>query len=150
MSFVGFVFDTTPASSPECKPVTIDTDCPYCTLRDPEQKILFRNGLAVFLQDQRFQGSLKHSGVIIPIAHRPTPFDLSEDELLASFRLLAEVKRWMDDQFQPAGYNIGWNSGRAGGQVLFHAHMHVIPRFEQEPLAGKGIRALLKSDVNRW
>lgn len=131
--------------------VAIDqTDCPYCSLRDPEQRILFRNDLVLFLEDQRFQGALKHSGVIIPIAHRPTAFDLTEGELLATFRLLAEIKRWMDDEFRPAGYNIGWNSGLAGGQTLFHAHMHVIPRFEQEPMAGKGIRALLKSEANRW
>ena len=56
----------------------------------------------------------------------------------------------MDEAFHPAGYNIGWNCGATGGQDLFHAHMHVIPRFAQEPLAGKGIRALLKSDANRW
>jgi hypothetical protein len=27
--------------------------------------------------------------------------------------------------------------------------LHVIPRFRQEPLAGKGIRAHLKSEANR-
>ncbi len=125
-------------------------DCPYCGPPDPAQKILFRNELVLFLQDERYQGALKHSGVIIPIAHRPTAFDLTEEELLATFRLLAEVKRWMDDEFRPAGYNLGWNCGRTGGQVVFHAHMHVMPRFEQEPLAGKGIRSLLKSEANRW
>lgn len=112
--------------------------------------IRFRNDLVLFLEDARFQGALRHSGVIIPIAHRPTAFDLTKDELLATFTLLADVKRWMDREFSPAGYNLGWNCGLAGGQTLFHAHMHVIPRFEQEPLAGKGIRALLKSEANRW
>lgn len=129
---------------------TSQADCPYCALQDPEHTIRFRNDLVLFLEDERFQGALKHSGVIIPVAHRPTAFDLTEDELLATFTLLAEVKRWMDDEFRPAGYNLGWNCGLTGGQTLFHAHMHVIPRFEQEPLAGKGIRALLKSDANRW
>ena len=124
--------------------------CPYCQLSDPEQRILFRNDLTLFLQDERFQGSLKHSGVIIPIAHRETVFDLTEAEIQATFRLLAAVKRWMDDEFRPAGYNVGWNCGAVGGQDLFHAHMHVIPRFSQEPLAGKGIRTQLKSDANRW
>jgi diadenosine tetraphosphate (Ap4A) HIT family hydrolase len=125
-------------------------DCPYCTLSEPEAKVFFRDDLVLFVEDERFQGSLKHSGVIIPIAHRITVFDLTEAEIVATFRLLATVKRWMDAEFKPAGYNVGWNCGRTGGQDLFHAHMHVIPRFTQEPLAGKGIRALLKSDVNRW
>lgn len=124
--------------------------CPYCQMSDPEQKVIFRSDLALFIQDERFQGSLKHSGVIIPLEHRPTVFDLTEAEIVDTFRLLAVVKRWMDDEFQPAGYNVGWNCGATGGQDLMHAHMHVIPRFTREPLAGKGIRALLKSEANRW
>jgi histidine triad (HIT) family protein len=125
-------------------------NCPYCVITDPEQKIILRNDLAFFIQDERYQGALKHSGVIVPINHRITVFDLTEEELLATFRLLNAVKAWMDQQFHPSGYNIGWNNGRTAGQEIPHAHMHVIPRFSQEPLAGKGIRALLKSDENLW
>ena len=125
-------------------------DCPYCPVADRAPRIVFQNDLVLFIQDERYQGSLKHSGVIIPVEHRDTVFDLTEAEIVATFRLLAVVKRWMDDEFQPAGYNIGWNCGATGGQDVFHAHMHVIPRFSQEPLAGKGIRTLLKSEENRW
>jgi histidine triad (HIT) family protein len=125
-------------------------DCPYCAITDPAARIIFQNDLVLFIQDERYQGSLKHSGVIIPVTHRPTVFDLTEEEIIATFKLLSVVKRWMDHEFQPAGYNIGWNSGATGGQEVFHAHMHVMPRFNEEPLAGKGIRALLKSDANRW
>ena len=125
-------------------------DCPYCTLDGPDPEIVFREELVWFVQDRRFQGALKHSGVIIPVAHRETVFDLTEAEIAATFALLSRVKAWMDREFAPDGYNVGWNCGRVGGQDVFHAHMHVIPRFRQEPLAGKGIRALLKSDANRW
>jgi histidine triad (HIT) family protein len=125
-------------------------DCPYCPIREPEQRVVFENDLVLFLQDERYQGALRHSGVIIPIQHRETLFDLSDAEIAATFHLLARVKEWMDGRFSPDGYNIGWNCGRIGGQEIFHAHLHVIPRFRQEPLAGKGIRALLKSDANRW
>ena len=125
-------------------------DCPYCPIRDPEQKVVFESDLVLFLQDERYQGALRHSGVIIPIQHRETVFNLSDAEIAATFQLLTRVKEWMDRRFSPDGYNIGWNCGRIGGQDVFHAHMHVIPRFRQEPLAGKGIRALLKSDANRW
>jgi histidine triad (HIT) family protein len=125
-------------------------DCPYCPIREPEQKVVFENDLVLFLQDERYQGALRHSGIIIPVQHRETLFDLSDAEIAATFQLLARVKEWMDRRFSPDGYNIGWNCGRIGGQEVFHAHMHVIPRFQQEPLAGKGIRALLKSDANRW
>ena len=126
------------------------SDCPYCHLTKAEPRVVFRDELALFLQDERYQGALKHSGVIIPVEHRETVFDLTGEEIAATFKLLGTVKRWMDAQFHPAGYNIGWNCGATAGQELFHAHLHVIPRFSQEPLAGKGIRALLKSDANKW
>jgi hypothetical protein len=32
---------------------------------------------------------------------------------------------------------------------VFHAHLHVIPRFADEPLAGRGIRYALKQPTNR-
>jgi histidine triad (HIT) family protein len=104
----------------------------------------------LFLQDERYQGALKHSGVIIPIRHRETVFDTSDAELAATFQLVRRVKQWMDERCSPDGYNIGWNCGRIAGQEVFHAHLHVIPRFRQEPLAGTGIRSLLKSDADRW
>jgi histidine triad (HIT) family protein len=125
-------------------------ECPYCAPLDLAIRVVVGNDLVLFIQDERYQGALKHSGVIVPVAHRETVFDLTEAELLATFRLLAEVKRRMDSEVHPAGYNIGWNCGAVGGQEVFHAHMHVIPRFAQEPLAGQGIRAHLKSNANRW
>ena len=127
-----------------------EADCPYCQITDPEARILFEDDLVRYIEDERFQGALKHSGVIVPVSHRRTVFDLTDDELLATFRMVARVKGWMDEAFAPDGYNVGWNCEPCGGQTLLHAHMHVIPRFRQEPLAGQGIRALLKSDANRW
>ena len=125
--------------------------CPYCPITDPANEVIFEDKHVLFLQNQNYQGALKHSGIIIPKAHKETAFDLSEEEILATFTLLSEVKRWMDSNFAPSGYNLGWNCGRVAGQEVMHAHLHVIPRFGEEPLAGKaGIRTLLKSERNRW
>ena len=48
----------------------------------------------------------------------------------------------------PVSHNIGWNAGAISGQEIFHAHLHVIPRFKDEPHAGKGIRYWLKDESN--
>jgi histidine triad (HIT) family protein len=125
-------------------------DCAYCLLDESDQTVVFKNDLVWFVRDHRYQGALKHSGIIIPIAHRDTVFDLTEPEVTATFQLLRKVKASMDAELSPDGYNVGWNCGRVAGQEVFHAHLHVIPRFKQEPLAGKGIRSHLKSDANRW
>jgi histidine triad (HIT) family protein len=124
-------------------------DCPYCPVRPPA-RTRFHNELALFVEDERYQGALKHSGIIVPRAHRPTLFDMTDEEIRASFDLLRTVKAWMDATLRPDGYNVGWNCGATAGQEVFHAHMHVIPRFAAEPLAGSGIRSLLKSDANRY
>jgi diadenosine tetraphosphate (Ap4A) HIT family hydrolase len=104
----------------------------------------------LFLQNSGQQGALFGSGVIIPVRHAETVFDLTPDEVSATFHLLADVKRWMEATYQPQGYNVGWNCWPVGGQDVMHAHMHVIPRFEREPFAGRGIRYWLKQDANRW
>ena len=109
----------------------------------------FRDDLVLYLEDVRFQGALTHSGVIIPRQHRPTVFDLSEAEITATFRLRPASRRGWTSEFAPDGYNLGWNCGAVGGQSLMHAHLHVIPRFRDEPLAGQGIRSYLKSNANR-
>lgn len=111
---------------------------------------MFRNELVLFAHNGKYQGSLKHSGVIVPVAHRETVFDLTPKEIEVTFDLLHRVKEYMDREFKPDGYNVGWNCGKVAGQHVFHAHLHVIPRFKEEPLAGMGIRTYLKSDANAW
>ena len=125
--------------------------CPLCHWADdPDQRLVLRHESVLFLQNSRQQGALIGSGVIIPVRHAETVFDLASDEIGATFQLLAEVKRWMDATYQPQGYNVGWNCGAVGGQDVMHAHMHVIPRFMQEPFAGRGIRYWLKQEANRY
>lgn len=89
------------------------------------------------------------SGLIIPKAHRATVFDLTDTEWTATFSLLGEVKRLLDRMYAPQGYNLGWNCGAVAGQEIFHAHLHVMPRYLDEPYAGKGIRYWLKQPENK-
>ena len=43
---------------------------------------------------------------------------------------LQAVKRRLDEEFHPDGYNIGINCGEAAGQTIPHLHIHVIPRYK--------------------
>ncbi len=124
--------------------------CPYCPPLEPQQVVRFADDLVLYLDDERWQGALKHSGIIVPVRHAETVFELTADEVAATFRMLARAKEWLDHEHSPDGYNVGWNAGAVAGQQVFHAHLHVIPRFAQEPLAGQGIRAHLKGDDNAW
>lgn len=76
-------------------------------------------------------------------------FDLTTEEFVSTFSLLTDVKTLLDSEYNPQGYNLGWNCGEVAGQAVFHAHLHVIPRFKSEPYAGKGIRYWFKQESNR-
>lgn len=122
--------------------------CPLCNLSLIEQQqVVIRNEYCLFLQTP--QEVLIGSGIIVPIQHRETVFELTEEEWLATYSLLHEVKTTLDEAYSPDGYNIGWNCEEIGGQHIMHAHLHVIPRFSNEPYAGKGIRHWLKSKENK-
>ena len=41
-----------------------------------------------------------------------------------------ECRALLDDRYHPDGYNIIVNSGETAGQSVFHAHVHVIPRYD--------------------
>jgi superfamily II DNA or RNA helicase/diadenosine tetraphosphate (Ap4A) HIT family hydrolase len=56
-------------------------------------------------------------------------FDATRDDQLAILDLVEVVKRQLDAQFKPAGYNVGFNAGVAAGQTVMHLHVHVIPRY---------------------
>ena len=122
--------------------------CIFCNYQNDEnQTVMFENELCVCLLNPE-QRILEGSCVIVPKAHKITVFDLDEQEWEASKQLLNEVKLYLDAKYNPDGYNVGWNCGEIGGQVVFHAHMHVIPRYADEPYAGRGIRNLIKREEN--
>ncbi|MBE4909544.1 HIT family protein [Bacillus luteolus] len=125
-------------------------NCPLCNVESLEgQKVVFENDYCLFLQMP--QEVLIGSGLIVPKAHRETLFELTKQEWVATYEILHDVKQLLDEQLNPEGYNVGWNYGEVGGQHIFHAHLHVIPRFADEPYAGRGIRSWLKSAENkRW
>jgi diadenosine tetraphosphate (Ap4A) HIT family hydrolase len=121
--------------------------CAFCQPQVERELIVDRNELCLVI-DLR-HAILAGACIIVPKAHRESPFELSESEVSATFQLLRAAKQRLDSEFAPDGYNVGWNCGSVGGQEVAHVHLHVIPRFRDEPLAGKGIRFWLKQETNR-
>lgn len=94
---------------------------------------------------------LPGSGVIVPKAHRASPFDLTPDEWAATRELLLKAKAAQDERLAPDGYGLYWTSfPRAHDDVAsMHAHLHVVPRFDDEPLAEHGGRSAIRVPQNR-
>lgn len=125
-------------------------ECDFCDLGAGGRSDLFIDGGLVFFAASSFGATdiLPGRGVICPYAHRETPFDLTPEEWTATHELMAVAKRILDERLRPDGYNLISNVGPDAGQTVAHAHMHLIPRFNDEPLAGRGARWHLKQPEN--
>ena len=120
--------------------------CKFCEIIKNKQ-FLIENDLAVAFYDS-YPVSDGHA-LIIPKRHVETYFDLSEEEIKAMLSLSKEMKKIIDDKYHPDGYNVGFNVDEAGGQTVFHAHMHIIPRYKgdiENPRGG--IRKIIKMKTN--
>ncbi len=110
---------------------------------------VFENNTMIAVKSNNLKfNTLVGSYVIIPKSQVGSPFELSYEEWKDSRLLLLEVKEYLDKRYNPDGYNIGWNVGKVAGQEVAHAHMHIIPRYADEPYSGKGIRYWFKQPEN--
>ncbi len=120
--------------------------CPVCGSEVPHEHVVFEDQHCWFLRKR--QEVLAGSGIIMPKLHRDTVFDLTPAEWASTREMVLAAKALIDRELSPDGYNLGWNCGPAGGQQTLHAHLHVIPRFGDEPYAGRGIRWWFKHEDN--
>ena len=97
-------------------------DCVFC---NHHGKVL-ENDLALAIYDA-FPVAPGHM-LIVPKRHFASFFDASEDEREALFELVYDARMLLDQKYHPDGYNIGVNVGKAAGQTIMHAHIHLIPR----------------------
>jgi histidine triad (HIT) family protein len=70
-------------------------------------------------------------------------------EWAATHELLVKAKAAQDERLAPDGYTLIWNCFPEIEQSSQHAHLHVIPRFDDEPLADRGGRSAIKVRENR-
>ena len=101
----------------------MDKACPFCV--DPSP--VLENELALARHD-KFPVSVGHL-LIIPKRHVADFFHLTGEERLAVFALLDESRQMLKSMYDPDGFNVGINVGAAAGQTVWHAHVHLIPRY---------------------
>ena len=111
------------------------TPCPFCHL--DANRILLENEVGVAIRDA-FPVTEGHT-LVIPRQHVVSVFDLDTKEQAALWDLAREVHARLAQEFQPAGFNVGVNDGKAAGQTVMHAHIHIIPRYSgdsEDPRGG--------------
>jgi len=72
--------------------------------------------------------------LVLPKAPSRNIFDAKPDDLADLFKAVQVVARASQRAFNADGVTIQQFNEEAGGQVVFHLHVHVIPRFKGRPL----------------
>ena len=96
-----------------------------------------------------FPVSPGHS-LIIPKRHVSDFFMLTDKEKKDSDRLLKITRnRILQDDHTVKGFNVGVNCGDVAGQTVFHVHIHLIPRRQNDtPNPRGGVRGVIPARMS--
>ncbi len=72
--------------------------------------------------------------LVIPKAHYADVFDTPEKEMQNLIAAAKKIAPAVMKATKADGINIGMNNKPASGQVVMHAHLHVIPRYSNDGL----------------
>ncbi|PHJ23552.1 hit domain-containing, partial [Cystoisospora suis] len=72
--------------------------------------------------------------LLIPKKEVSSIFELDEQTAANVYKELPRLCKAVQKATGCDGINVLQNNGRAAGQVVFHAHMHIVPRFQDDKL----------------
>lgn len=72
--------------------------------------------------------------LIVPKRHAQNLIEMGDDDLAATIKAAKKVARAISLSFGNGSFNIVMNNGKEAGQLVNHAHIHVIPRFQKDRL----------------
>ena len=72
--------------------------------------------------------------LVIPKNPARNILDIAPDDLCATYRTVQKVARAVREAMGADGLTIQQFNESAGGQVVFHLHVHVLPRWDDIPL----------------
>jgi diadenosine tetraphosphate (Ap4A) HIT family hydrolase len=121
-------------------------DCPFCNLAS-NIELISETAMAVAFLDT-FPVNQGHT-LIIPKRHIESYFDLTIHEQRALWLLVNRCKSIIEKQHNPDGFNVGINISETAGQSVFHAHIHLIPRYKGDVENPRGgVRSVIPSRQN--
>lgn len=57
---------------------------------------------------------------------------MNSNEAGEYFKVVQKIANKMKESLDCKAINIGMNNGKEAGQIVFHAHIHIIPRYEEK------------------
>jgi histidine triad (HIT) family protein len=111
-----------------------NVDCLFCKIVQGEipcAKLYEDQDILAFLD---IGPVAKGHALVIPKAHFADIWELPPSLAQAMISAIQKVGRGMTAALGAQGLNVGMNNGKAAGQLIFHAHWHLIPRFLDDGL----------------
>lgn len=110
-----------------------DNNCIFCKLANgdiPTNSIYEDDDFKVILDADP---ATKGHALILPKNHFANLLEADDDVLAKALPLAKRIANRMKEQLNCAGVNVVQNNGEAAGQTVNHLHIHVIPRYEDDP-----------------
>jgi histidine triad (HIT) family protein len=70
--------------------------------------------------------------LILPKVHAADLFSLPDETAAKAMILAKRIAETLKEGLKADGINIVQNNGEAAGQTVFHFHMHLIPRYQDD------------------
>ncbi len=92
-------------------------------------------------EDEKFRAILdispasKGHTIILPKHHADNIYELPEEDAAGIFVVAKKIAGAMKETMGCEGINILQNNGEIAGQTVFHLHVHVIPRYQEDNIA---------------
>jgi histidine triad (HIT) family protein len=111
------------------------TDCIFCRIVSKQipASVVHEDDHTIAFMDL---GQVNPGHVLVATkAHVENVFGLDDDQAGAVFRSVARIARASRDAFGAPGMTLFQANGKAGAQTVFHFHMHVLPRLENDGMS---------------
>jgi histidine triad (HIT) family protein len=72
--------------------------------------------------------------LVIPREHYPNLLEIPDAEIERTMLAARRLAARMQQTLEPDGFNILNSCGSAAWQTVFHFHVHVVPRYVDDPL----------------
>ncbi len=109
-----------------------DENCIFCKIINgeiPAEKIYEDSDFLAFLDITPVNHG--HT-LLIPKQHYKNIFDIPDELISTIAPLIKKLSFAIKQSLGAGGINIAMNNDLVAGQLVFHAHIHIIPRFEND------------------
>jgi len=111
-----------------------DPDCLFCKIvaGDLPATVVDSDERTVAFMD--INPATRGHALVVPREHAPDLLAMPQEDLDACFRAAQRLAKRAKERLGADGINLLNSSGPAAWQTVFHFHVHVVPRYADDPL----------------